>query len=304
MKRIVLTGATSMLGVALIQECIKNKTEVFALLRPDSKKISRLPISNLIHIIPSELKHLENLKVENRGYDAFYHFGWTGTDKESRNDPDEQMMNIKYTLDAVRLAKRMGCCAFIGAGSQAEYGRVSDIISPSTAVNPDNSYGIAKYAAGQLSSILCKELGMKHIWTRIFSIYGLYDNEATMVMYSINQLIKEEKPFFTKSEQVWDYLYSEDAARAFYLIGVSGRDQSLYCIGSGKARPLIEYIKIIRDCIDERLQLGIGDIAYSPNQVMHLCADISNLVEDTGFYPEIDFREGIKRTISWVKEGI
>lgn len=299
----MLTGATSMLGVALINECIKKNIEVIAFVRPNSKKKIRLPNSPLIHIIYSELNDLENLKFENCDCDVFYHFGWTGTDKQKRNDVEEQMRNIKYTLDAVRLAKRMGCHTFVGAGSQAEYGRVMGAISPNTPTNPEISYGIAKYAAGKLSSNLCNELGIKHIWTRIFSVYGPHDNDETMIMYCINQLLSAKKPYLTKCEQIWDFLYCDDAARAFYFIGEKGQDQSLYCIGSGKSRPLKEFIEIIRESIDETLPIGLGELPYSLNQVMNLSPDITNLTEDTGFYPMIDFEEGIRKTISWYKEG-
>lgn len=53
----------------------------------------------------------------------------------------------------------------------------------------------------------------------------------------------------TKGEQLWDYLYSRDAARALRLLGKNGRDGKVYVLGSGNARPLAEYIKIIRDIV-------------------------------------------------------
>lgn len=43
--------------------------------------------------------------------------------------------------------------------------------------------------------------------------------------------------------QRWDYLYSKDAGRAYYLIGEKGRNGAVYCVGSGQARPLKEYIE-------------------------------------------------------------
>lgn len=88
---------------------------------------------------------------------------------------------------------------------EAEYGRVSDRISPSTPTNPDTAYGIAKYTAGKLSKVLCQDLNMKHIWARIFSVYGPFDNDDTMIMYAIKKFINYERPQFTKSEQLWDY---------------------------------------------------------------------------------------------------
>ena len=58
MNRVVVTGATSMLGVALIQECIRQNTEVLAIVRSDSGRLDRLPKSNLIEVYESKLENL------------------------------------------------------------------------------------------------------------------------------------------------------------------------------------------------------------------------------------------------------
>ena len=142
---------------------------------------------------------------------------------------------------------------------------------------------------------------MEHVWTRILSIYGPYDGENTMMMSTIYKLLRGEKPSLTAGEQMWDYMYSKDVARAFRLIGEKGRSGSTYCLGSGKARPLKEYVIMLRDAIDSSLPLGIGDVPYGDKQVMYLCADIDNLNEDTGFVPEIQFKDGIRETIEWCR---
>ena len=66
---------------------------------------------------------------------------------------------------------------------------------------------------------------------------------------------------------------------------------------------LKDYIYAIRDAVDPSIDIGIGEIDYYPNQVMHLEADISNLTEDTGFAPKYSFEEGIKETVEWAKEN-
>lgn len=304
MNKIALTGATSMLGVALIEECIKNQVNVIAIVRPNSNNIARLPQSELIDIIESDLDNIININTREIKCDAFYHLGWAGTEKHRRNDAYEQVMNIKFAIDAVHIAKKIGCHTFVGAGSQAEYGIVNHTISPETQCNPDSPYGISKYSAGKLSTLLCNDLGIRHIWARIFSVYGPYDNNETMIMYTIRELLAGRKPILTKCEQIWDFLYCDDAARALYLLGEKGKNNKVYCIGSGEGKPLLQYVEIIRDLIDPKLPLGIGEKEYCGNQVMNLKADISNLKKDTGFHPEILFEMGIKKTIDRVKSNL
>lgn len=302
MKGIVLTGATSMIGVALIKECIEKNVQVLAIVRSNSQNIMRIPKSELVDIIECDLDNLKEITFSKYKYDVFYHLAWDFTSRKYRDEPYRQNKNVNYTLDAVNLASKLGCHTFIGAGSQAEYGRIENkVISPNTPINPDIAYGIAKYSAGKLSRLICRDLGIRHIWTRIFSVYGPYDNSNTMIMYAINKFLAKERPSFTKSEQLWDYLYCGDAAQALYLLGIKGKDKSVYCIGSGVVHPLYDYIHKIRDNINKELVIGIGNMEYTENQVMHLCADVTNLVEDTGFKPKYSFDEGLKLTIEWVK---
>ena len=98
-------------------------------------------------------------------------------------------------------------------------------------------------------------------------------------------------------------LYCDDAAKALYLLAEKGMDGKVYCIGSGKSQSLRKYVEIIKNKIDKNAVLGIGDIPYSENQVMYLCADISELQKDTGFEPEITFDEGIEKTIDWMRKS-
>lgn len=302
MKRAIISGATGAVGTALTKVLVSKGVEVLVLCRENSKRNENIlehPLVEKLYCSLEELEHLEN--HTGKKYDVFYHFAWNGTTGEARNDMYLQNENVKYTLDAVNVAHRFGCHTFIGAGSQAEYGRVEGVLTSSTPVFPENGYGIAKLCAGHMSRIQCEKHQMKHIWTRILSVYGPHDGEQSIVMSTIRNLLTGNRPTLTKGEQQWDYLYSIDAGRAMYALGEAGMHGKTYCIGNGNARPLVEYVKIMRDYIDPAAELGIGEIPYAPKQVMHLCADISELTVDTGFVPKYTFEEGIQETIEWYK---
>ena len=304
MKKIVMTGHTGAIGVALIEQCINENIEVYALCRKNSRRISNIPQSPLVHIIFCDLQEMSEFNDDQiKGADVFYHFGWAATIGAGRNDMPLQIQNIQYTIDAVHLAKRLGCSVFVGAGSQAEYGRVEGKLNAEVPTFPENGYGMAKLCAGQMSRVECEKLGLKHIWTRILSIYGPYDGDATMITSTIKKLLNGQIPELTKGEQMWDYMYSKDVAKAFVALGDRGVHGKIYCLGSGQVRPLKEYIEILRDKIDVRAKLGFGEIPYAPKQVMYLCADISDLQNDTGFTPQISFEKGIQETIDWIKSG-
>ena len=305
MKKAIITGPTGAVGVSLIYELIANDIAVTVVCRPNSKRLGSIPKHDLVNIVECDVSNLLSL-IESlpHDYDAFYHFAWDGTYGDSRQDLKRQANNILYTLDAVNLASNIGCKVFIGAGSQSEFGHVEGVLHPYMPCNPDNGYGIAKLDAGRMSRLECKKLGLRHEWCRIVSLYGPYDGVYTMVMSGIIKMLKGERPQYTKGEQIWDYIYSKDAARAFRLVAEKGKDGAIYCFGTGKTRKLRDFILAIRDAINPNLEIGLGEIDYYPNQVMHLEADIENLTEDTGFIPKYTFEEGIKETIEWAKKQL
>lgn len=306
-EKIVITGATGTIGTAIIRECILRRIRVLVLANPASKRLDRIPSSPYVTVIPCALDAIgteetaESLPICHEA-DAFIHLAWAGTFGDARNDFKLQEDNVRYALDAVRLAKSLGCHTFVGAGSQAEYGRVSGILKPDTPCNPENGYGIYKLKAEEQTRGLCEELGLVHIWPRVLSVYGPYDGEKTMIMSTIRKLIDGRKPSLTKGEQMWDFLYCDDAALAFLELAAGGKSGQVYPLGSGVARPLREYIEILRDSINPKAELGFGEVPYSEKQVMHLQADIGKLTEDTGFVPHVTFEDGIRRTIDWMRQ--
>ncbi len=300
MKKAVITGPTGAIGMALIQCLADNGIDVVAVVRPGSARADRISESEHVSVVYCDLKELDKLpSLIEGGADVFYHFAWDGTFGDSRNNMYLQNNNVKYALDAVDAAYELGCKTFIGAGSQAEYGRFEGDLNASVPAFPENGYGIAKLCAGQMTRIACQQKGIRHIWTRILSIYGPYDGDKTMVSSTIIKLMNSEKPSCTKGEQMWDYLYSKDAARAFMMLADGGVDGKVYCLGGGTARPLKDYINLIRDAVGNDVEIGFGDIPYSDKQVMHLCADIKELTKDTGFTPIYTFEQGIGETVDW-----
>jgi len=300
MKSIALTGATSMIGIALIKQCIQNNIKVVAFIRSDSSKLNRLPTSDLITIINCDLNSINNFDFNQfniSSIDVFYHFGWSHTDKQERFNNEKQLENIHYTLSSVKIAKKMGCKKFIGAGSQAEYGRVLTPLTSTIPVNPENAYGISKYAAGMFAKIECEKLGLVCVWVRILSIYGINDNENTLLKDFIYNC-RENKPMpLGPCTHIWDYLHEDDAGRAFLTIGEKAMNSIVYCLGSGIGRHLKEYLEIIKNLVNPSYKIQYCEIPYTEQSLMYLCADISELTKDTGWKPEISFEDGIKKII-------
>jgi nucleoside-diphosphate-sugar epimerase len=296
MNKIIVTGATGCVGSAIVRRALAQGMEVTCIVHEDSKRLSNLPQDERMKIVECNLSNYSSLQIPGE-HDAFVHMAWEKTFGASRDDAESQMRNIQYTLDACHLAKRCGCPVFVGAGSQAEYGVQSVDLTPDMPVKPESGYGIAKYAAGKLSALLCKSLGIRQNWVRILSVYGPNDGENTLISYVIRELKAGRSPELTKCEQIWDYLYADDAADAILAIAERGVDGKVYPLGSGSGRKLSEYIEDIRRIINPTVEVKYGAKAYYPHQPMHLVGDLSELRTDTGWEPSIEFIKGADRII-------
>lgn len=299
---VAITGITGTLGCALTRECLKNGIKILAFINPGSKNENRIPDSPLITKLYCSLDEMKEYETDNLKADVFIHLAWASTNRMLRNMLEPQIDNIKFSLDSVDLAKRLGCKVYIGAGSQAEYGNVNGTINESTITNPKTAYGIAKLCSGQMTRLKCKSLDIRHVWTRIFSTYGPYTQDTTIVNYTIASLLKEERASLTKCEQVWDFLYVDDAAKALLLLADNGKDGEVYCISSGQSRTLKEYLSEVGKKLGKLNLIGFGDLPYGNDTVMHLSGDITKLQKETGFTPDISFENGIIKTIEWARK--
>ena len=288
MKHILLTGATGMIGSAIVREALKQGFCLTCIVRKGSPRAANIPRDSRVNIVECDISDYKTLELDG-SCDVFMHLAWDKTSVGGRDDVDCQLRNVEYTLDAVRLAKRSGCSVFIGAGSQAEYGVQSVPLTPDLPVKPESGYGIAKYAAGKFSAMLCKQLGMRFNWLRILSVYGPNDGENTLISYVVRELKAGRSPELTKCEQTWDYLHCDDAARAFFAVAERGVDGKFYPLGSGRGRPLSEYVMDLQKKIAPGVPVKFGAKEYYPHQPMFLVADISELTADTGWRPESEF---------------
>ena len=297
MKSLIITGATGMIGSAIIREAIRWNCKTTCIVHKGSKRITNIPQNPLVTVVECNIDQYPSLELSGK-FDAFIHLAWEKTSVSGRDDVYTQLKNIQYALDAVRLAYRCGCSVFIGAGSQAEYGVRSVPLTGDLPVQPESGYGIAKFTAGKLCGMLCKQLRIRFNWFRILSIYGKNDGENTLISYVIRELAVGRSPELTKCEQLWDYLNCEDVAKAFFAVLVKGKDGKVYPLGSGQGRKLSTYVEDIRDVINPGIELGFGKKEYYSHQPMYLVADISELTKDTGWKPEVEFKDGIKSIIN------
>ena len=302
-KSVAITGANSMIGIHIIWNLISQGVRVLAITRTVSKELKEIPEGDNFKILQCNMLDYGILDKSISGkYDAFIHLAWMGTSGTGRDDTKTQKLNKSYALDCVTLANKIGCKTFLGVGSQAEFGRVDGVIKYNTLSCPTTPYGMAKYLTCLRTRELSHELGMKHVWVRIFSVYGPCNVKNSVVMQSVDSFLKGKSLEYTSGTQIWNFLYAKDAAEGILLALEKGKDGSVYCIANNENKQLKEYIYQIRDIINPSVSLKFG--GRKDDNVISLNVDISREMEELGFMPKVSFEEGIKETIKWYKENM
>lgn len=308
MKKAVITGATGAVGRALIGALGASCTEVLVLARPGSARNACLPRAAHVRVVEVDLTALSDVNttaMPSAPFDVFFHLGWMGTYGAARADEALQARNVQAALGAAALAKRLGCRHFVGVGSQAEYGNVPLGVPITEALEPApvTAYGCAKLEAMQQTRAACAARGIRHVWARLFSVYGEGDRPDSFIMQLLTALQKGTPFAMTAGEQQWDYLHAADAARALLLLAEYGRDGAVYNVAAGNSRPLRAFAECARDLLSPQTPLAVGALPYPAGQAMNLAADISALARDTGFVPEVDFAHGVAALADFLQHG-
>ena len=303
--RALVTGANGFVGSYLVEALLRGGESVAVLCRPESDLWRLEAALPHVALIRGDLANIERAEDEIREFapDTVFHLAWHGVGGRHRNDPAHIDKNFLGSIALLRLALRVGAGAFVGLGSQAEYGPQDNVLDEEARTEPTTAYGVAKLCTCLFSKHLAAASEMRFVWLRLFSSYGPKDSPEWMIPYLIRTLARGERPSLTAGEQVWDYVYIEDAAEAIYKAAATKDAQGVFNLGSGRAHRLREIVERIRDMIDPALPLGFGEVAYAPNQVMNLQADITRLTAVTGWRPKTTLSEGLSRTVEWFRDN-
>lgn len=308
----VMTGATSFVGAAVLKELLKAGFYVYAVVRPESKKLDKLMIRDKIltdhmTVLERDLGDLEALPEDVKKADVFLHFAWGGSGSESRKDALLQAFNVESSLAAVKAAAQMGCRRFIFSGSQAEYGFHRERMTEESVCAPASAYGSAKLETGERAAAMCRELGMDFGHLRIFSAYGPGDHPWSLVSDCVRTFLSGGEMRMGSCDQMWNFLYIEDLAKAVAAMALhqgalmgDTDESSIYNLAGGP-----EDTRVLRTFVEEihRACGGQGSCVYGvrpPNAegVVSLDPDISRISRVTGWKPEVRFEEGIRRIIA------
>lgn len=300
MKRVIVAGANGFIGTAFVKELLSQGIEVLCLTKgadvlPEDVVKIEFNLSNVQELY-------QNADIKKDYYDTFYNFAWQGSAGEARIDTGLQLDNAKWSIDLLKYAHDIGCSRFVGAGSIMEDETIAACFAQENRPGEAYIYSDGKLVAHFMGKSVAAKLGIDFVWVKITNAYGPNEISPRFINTTLRKIINNEDLQFTAATQNYDFVYIDDVAEAFYLIGKNGKAFGEYIIGSSDAKPLREFItEIVATLAPDRKPL-FGDIPFTGINLPLETFDTEITETVTGFKAKTPFSEGIKNTMEWLKQ--
>ena len=188
---------------------------------------------------------------------------------------------------------------------EAPYG--TEFFRETTKYDPHSPYSASKASSDHFVRSFHDTYGMPVVVTNCSNNYGPYQFPEKLIPLFINNIRKGKPlPVYGKGENVRDWLYVEDHARAIDLIFHKGETAQTYNIGGFNEWKNIDLIKVMIATVDRILGNpeghSIGLITYVTDRAGHdlrYAIDSSKLHNELGWEPSLQFEEGIEKTVRW-----
>ena len=183
-----------------------------------------------------------------------------------------------------------------------------DLFTEATSYSPSSPYSASKASSDHLVRAWHRTYGLPVIITNCSNNYGPYHfPEKLIPLVILNALDGKALPIYGKGDQIRDWLYVEDHARALYQVVTEGAVGETYNIGGHNEKQNIEVVKTICALLDE-LQPRADQLSYAsfityvtdrPGHDLRYAIDASKIAKELGWKPQETFETGIRKTVEW-----
>ena len=282
MAKILVTGATGLIGSYAVPQLVKAGHEVLAVSRSGKGQGG---VSLNLHDTEAVSSFL---KVQRPEY--LLHLAWN-VEPGYMTAPD----NLDWAASSLNLLKSFAAnggrrAVFTGSCIEYDwrYGFMSEDVTP---LKSDSLYGTAKASLYSLASSWAGHTGLSFAWGRVFFLYGRGEKPERLVPYIVNSLKRGEKPAMKFPYIARDYMHASDVAGGLNALMFSGFNGAVN-IASGETVRLCEIAekaaRLIGCPVPEYEHNDIGDMAPV------VLGDSRRLNNVVGFMPRITWDEGLK----------
>ncbi|MDX3775723.1 dTDP-glucose 4,6-dehydratase [Chromatiaceae bacterium AAb-1] len=210
-------------------------------------------------------------------------------------------------------AERKSAFRFHHISTDEVYGdlhRIDDLFTETTPYAPSSPYSASKASSDHLVRAWHRTYGLPVIVTNCSNNYGPYHfPEKLIPLMILNALAGKPLPVYGKGNQIRDWLYVEDHARALYKVVTEGRVGETYNIGGHNEKQNIEVVRTICSLLEElapnkpagvaKYENLITYVADRPGHDLRYAIDASKIERELGWKLQESFESGLRKTVQW-----
>lgn len=300
---ILVTGGLGFIGSHILEELKAKDYDVIVLDNLESGSIENIKHIKKVKVVNHDIRERIEIKEE---IDFILHQASIPSVSMSVENPVyTSRVNVIGTMNVLELARKKDAKVIL-ASSSSVYGDAKPPIKESFPLNPKSPYAMDKLINEKHAKLYEELYGVKSICLRYFNVYGERQSQhyAGVVINFIKKIIEGENPIiYGDGSQLRDFVYVKDVAKANIKAMENidkARGKSIN-IAYGKGISVLEVLKTIAKALDKEVtpifkEERKGDIKES-------FADVSLAKELLGWEAKTEFKEGIKKTIQWVRNN-
>jgi UDP-glucose 4-epimerase len=276
---VVVTGASGFLGSHLCQRLLQRGVEVHAVSRTLEGAASENPRWWRVDL--EDYTAVKNLFEHVKPHVVFHLSG------SATGDPD-----IRQVLPTFR-SQLLATVHIILTGSLTEP-QAGQVDSP-----PSSPYAASKWASNGFGRMFQRLYQTPVVIARPFMTYGPHQNPKKVIPYSIQSLMRGERPKLMSGEWRADWVYVDDVIDGFMAAGeVAGIEGSTIDLGTGQLVSLETMVRQVVEITGVSIEPQFGALSSRPHEEVR-AADLEHTRRVLGWQPKISVYEGLKRTIEW-----
>ncbi|RLA76533.1 MAG: dTDP-glucose 4,6-dehydratase [Epsilonproteobacteria bacterium] len=185
-----------------------------------------------------------------------------------------------------------------------------DLFTETTPYAPSSPYSASKASSDHLVRAWQRTYGLPTLVTNCSNNYGPYHfPEKLIPLIILNALEGKALPVYGKGEQIRDWLYVEDHARALVIVATQGKVAETYNIGGHNEKQNIDVVETICDILDKKVPADkpyknlITFVTDRPGHDIRYAIDASKIARELGWEPKETFETGLEKTVQWYLEN-
>ena len=323
MKKVIITGGAGFIGSHVVRRFVKNYPE-YSIINLDKLTYA----GNLANL--KDIENAANYKFikgdivdmafitqlfEDEQPDAIIHLAAEShVDRSITNPLEFVMTNVVGTVNLLNAARanwkgKYNKTRFYHVSTDEVYGTLGEegMFTETTAYDPHSPYSASKASSDHFVRAYQDTYGMDTVISNCSNNYGSFHFPEKLIPLAIHNIQQNKAvPVYGKGENIRDWLWVEDHARAIDLIFHKAKSGTTYNIGGHNEWKNIDLIKLLCSILDKKLNRPAGEsaklITFVTDRAGHdlrYAIDSAKLQKELGWVPSITFEEGLEKTVDW-----